>query len=399
MKAFLRNHGKTLLPVGFVLALLAGFVYVLMRSGPLAPTSVVLTKVETRQISPALFGIGIVEAEAVHKIGPTLSGRLLHLDVQAGDTVEQGQLLGAMDPVDLDDKIHAQAAAVNRAGAAVAAGEAHIGEAQARAAFARTQAERYAQLLAVHSVSKEAGESKQQDYHIAEAALAAARANLEVARQEVLRLQAEGEGLARQRDNLRLISPVNGLVTRRDADPGTTVVPGQSVIEVVEPGSVWINVRFDQQRAVGLQAGLRAEIVLRSLADKTLAGQVQRLEPLADAVTEEILAKVSFDLLPQPLPPLGELAEVTVYPESGKPLPAIRNASLQRVDGRLGVWVVADGERLIFTPVKTGAVDLDGWVEIVSGLEGSEQLVVYSKKPLHGKSRIKIEPAEEGKRP
>jgi len=399
MNTLFRNYSKTLLPVAFVLALLVGFIYVLMRSGPLAPTGVVMTKVETRQISPALFGIGIVEAEAVHKIGPTLSGRILHLAVQAGDTVEKGQLLGAMDPVDLDDKIHAQAAAVSRAGAAVAAGEAHIREAQARTAFARTQAERYAQLLTVHSVSKEAGESKQQDYHIAEAALAAARANLEVARREVLRLQAEGEGLVRQRDNLRLISPVNGLVTRRDADPGTTVVPGQSVIEVIEPNSVWINVRFDQQRAVGLRAGLRADIVLRSLADKTLAGKVQRLEPLADAVTEEMLAKVRFDLLPHPLPPLGELAEVTVYPETRKAMPAIRNACLQRVDGRLGVWVVADGKRLIFTPVKTGAVDLDGWVEIVSGLEGSEQLVLYSKKPLQSKSRITIEPPDEGKRP
>ena len=399
MNTFLRNHGKTLLPLGFVLALLAGFVYVLMRSGPLAPTGVVLSKVETRQISPALMGIGIVEAEAVHKIGPTLSGRVLHLGVQAGDRVEKGQTLGAMDPVDLDDKIRAQAAAVSRAEAAVAAGEAHIGEARARATFARTQAERYAQLLAAQSVSKESKESKQQDYQIAEAALAAARANLEVARQEVLRLQAEGEGLARQHDNLRLISPVNGLVTRRDADPGTTVVPGQAVIEVVEPGSAWINVRFDQQRATGLRAGLRAEIVLRSLADKTLAGQVVRIEPRADAVTEELLAKVRFDLLPQPLPPLGELAEVTVYAESGKPLPAIRNACLQRVDGKLGVWVVADGDRLVFTPVKTGAVDLDGWVEVVSGLEGSEQLVVYSKKPLQSKSRIKIEPEEEGKRP
>lgn len=397
MKKFFSLHGKTLLLSGFLLSLLVVFVYVIMRSGPLAPTTVTLATVELREISPALFGIGTVAADSVHKIGPTASGRIKDIAVQTGDTVTRGQVLGAMDPVDLDDKIDAQNATINRAKAAVLAVEANIREVAARKTFARIQAERYEQLLTAQSVSKESVEIKRQDYQIAEASLASAVANLEVSHQDVRRLQAERDGLGRQRDNLRLVSPIDGLITRREADPGTTVVPGQTVIEVVEPGSIQINVRFDQQRAMGLKAGLRAHIVLRSLTDTPLIGWVERIEPLADAVTEEILAKVRFELLPQPLPPIGELAEVTVFPEVRKAMPAIRNACLQRVDGRLGVWVVTNGDHLIFTPLKTGAADLDGWVQIRAGLDGGERVVTYSQKPLHPQSRIKIAAPREGK--
>ncbi|MDK9708575.1 MAG: efflux RND transporter periplasmic adaptor subunit [Desulforhopalus sp.] len=388
MNRFLTIHGRTLLLAGFLLILLGAFSFTLLRSGPLAPVPVTLATVELREITPALFGIGTVEAQFVHKIGPTLAGRLQHIDVQPGDQVVAGQVVGGMDPVDLDDRISAQGATISRAQAAVLAVEANIREADTRKTFAKTQAERYQQLLAVHSVSKEATDIKQQDYHVAEASLAAARANLEVARQEVRRLQAERDALLRQRNNLHLIAPVSGLVTRRDADPGTTVVPGQAVVEIVEPANIRVTVRFDQQRALGLKAGLEAQIVLRSLAGEKLAGRVERLEPIADAITEEIVGKVTFKQLPHPLPPLGELAEVTVFPVPLKAMPAVHNASLQRVAGQLGVWTVSEG-RLRFIKVKTGAADLDGWVQIIEGLGGGERVVMYSKKALQANSRIK----------
>jgi RND family efflux transporter MFP subunit len=358
MNKFLVNHGKTLLLAGFLLILLGAFTFTLFRSGPLAPVPVTLATVELREITPALFGIGTVEAQFVHKIGPTLTGRLQYVDVQSGDQVKAGQTLGGMDPVDLHDRISAQGANINRAQAMVLAVEANIQEAVTRKTFAKTQAERYEQLLAVHSVSKEGTDIKQQDYQVAEASLTAARANLEVARQEVIRLQAERDGLLRQRDNLHLVAPVGGLVTRRDADPGTTVVPGQAVVEIVEKENIRVSVRFDQQRAQGLKAGLGAQIILRSLAGEVLDGQVERIEPLADSITEEIVAKVTFKQLPQTTPPIGELAEVTVFPAAQKAMPAVHNASLQRINGHLGVWLVVE-ERLHFTQVKIGAADLD----------------------------------------
>lgn len=389
MKIFLSTHGRALALAGVLVPLLGLFAYVALRAGPLAPVPVAVVSVESRAVTPALFGIGTVEARYTHKIGPTFAGRIKRVEVQPGDPVKTGQLLGEMDPVDLDDKINAQDAAFKRAAAGVLAVEAQIQEVSARKRFAENQVKRYEQLLVIRSVSEESVEAKRMEFQVAQTALSTARANLDVARQEMARLRAEREGLVRQRANLRLVSPVDGLVTRRDADPGTTVVAGQSVVDVVEPSSIWINVRFDQQRALGLRAQLPAQIVLRSQASEPLAGRVSRIEPHADAVTEEALAKVEFKQLPQTLPPIGELAEITVSLAAQKPMPVVPNASVQRVDGHIGVWVVENG-RLQFTSVKTGATDLDGRVQILEGLRVGDRVVVYSEKALNPNSRIKI---------
>jgi len=389
MKNFLSTHGRTLALAAVLVPLLVLLVYVALRSGPLAAVPVTLVTVESRAVTPALFGIGAVEARYTHKIGPTFAGRLRRVEVQPGDRVKAGQLLGEMDPVDLDDRIAAQNAALKRAEANILAVKAQSREAAVRNSFAEVQAKRYEQLLAIRSVSEESSEAKRQELQVTHSVLSAAHANLDASRQEFSRLRAEREGLIRQRANLRLVSPVDGVVSRRDMDPGTTVVAGQSVVEVIEPGSIWINVRFDQQRAMGLKNGLPAQITLRSRADQPLEGRVSRVELHADPVTEEILAKIEFTLLPQTLPPLGELAEVTVALPVQKSMPVVPNASVQRVDRVLGVWIIED-ERLRFAPVKTGVTDLDGQVQIVEGLKGGERVVVYSQKVLKSGSRIKI---------
>lgn len=375
--------------IGVLVPLLALFVYVALRAGPLAPVPVTITTVEDRSIAPALFGVGTVEARYSYRVGPTVAGRIKLVHVHVGDIVRAGQVLGEMDPVDLEERIDAQGAARKRAEANVLAAEAQIQDATARTTFAEKQAMRYEQLLEVRAVSAEAAEMKRQDRRIAQAGLTAMRANLDAARQELARARADHAGLIQQRVNLRLTAPADGLVTARNADPGTTVVAGQSVVEVIDTANIWINVRFDQLRARGLRAGLPAQIVLRSQAGHGRAGKILRVEPLADAVTEETLAKIVFDDLPQPLPPIGELAEVTIALPALPAIATIPNASIQRVGGRPGVWVIDDGS-LRFTPVKIGAADLDGQVQIAEGLQSGQHVVVYSRRALDQRSRIKV---------
>lgn len=381
-----------------IVPLLALMVYVALRSGPLAPIPVTVTTAESRSVAPALFGIGTIEARYTYRIGPTVSGRIRRVDVQVGDRVRALQLLGEMDPVDLDDRVAAQDAALRRAEAVVQAAEAQIKETLARKGFAESQANRYEQLLQARSVSEEAVEGKRQERQITEAGLSAAEANLDAARQELSRIRSERAGLVQQRANLRLTAPVSGLVVARNADPGTTVVAGQSVVEVIDPASLWINVRFDQLRVSGLRAGLPVQIVLRSQEGVRWAGHVLRVEPTADPVTEETLAKATFDRLPKRLPAIGELAEVTVGLPALPAAPVVPNASVKRVEGRLGVWLI-EGEKLRFRPVKMGATDLDGQVQIIEGLKTGERVVVYSQRALGPRSRIQVVERLEGVSP
>jgi RND family efflux transporter MFP subunit len=366
---------RTLALIAVIVPLLALLVYVALRSGPLAPVAVTEAKVESRAISPALFGIGTVEARFTYKIGPTFAGRVKRLDVHVGDPVKAGQVLGEMDPVDLDARVHAQEAALKR-------NEALLREAKARQAYAATQAQRYEQLFFVRSTSEEVLVTKRQELQIADAALAAAR-------EELARAHADRDALIAQRGNLHLVAPVAGIVTLRDADPGTTVVAGQAVVEVIDPNSLWVNVRFDQVSASGLAAGLPARIVLRSRSGQTLDGRVLRVEPMADVVTEETLAKAIFDKIPEPLPPIGELAEVTVDLPALPAAPVIPSAAVQRDGDQVGVWQITDGEPS-FIPVKLGRGDLDGYVQVIAGLKAGGRIIVYSEKALHRGSNIDV---------
>lgn len=377
-------RGRTLALLAILLPLFLLFVYTGLRSGPLAPVPVVVTTVNTQPLTPALFGIGTVEARYTYKIGPTFAGRLKQLQVHVGDQVTKGQVLGEMDPVDLDDKIRALDAGLKRA-------EAMLKEAQTRHTYAQTQANRYAKLAAARATSKESADTKQHELQITTAALS-------VAKEELARITADRDALYTQRDQLRLIAPSDGLVVLRNANPGTTIVAGQSVIELIDPQSLWLHVRFDQSSAAGLVAGLDAQIVLRSRKDQSLNGTVLRIEPKADAVTEELLAKVTFNQLPQPLPSLGELTEVTLSLPTLEARPVIPNSSIRRYEGEMGVWQITDGD-LRFTPIQIGAADLNGSVQVLEGLAEGDQIVSYSEKALSQNRRIKVVDAIAGVSP
>ena len=365
-----------------VLALLAGLLaWVALRTGPMAPVAVTQAQVRAQALHPALFGIGTVEARHTIRLGPTVAARIQRLDADVGDAVRAGQVLGELDPVDLDDRLRAQEAARQRA-------QANLREAAARQAFAATQERRYAELLAARSTSEESLLLKRQELAVADAALAAAR-------EEVARMQADWAALRTMRGQWRLIAPRDGLVTAREAEPGSTVVAGQTVLEVIDPGSLWINVRLDQVNATGLARDLPARVALRSRGGQALAGRVLRVEPKGDAVTEELLAKVVFETAPATLPPLGELAEVTIDLPALAGTPVVPNAALQRQGGRTGVWKVSGG-RARFVPVQTGRSDLDGRVQVLQGLAEGDTIVVHSEKPLAAGTRVHVVPTLAG---
>lgn len=372
----------------FAAMLVVGFGVVVARSGPLSPIQVTTLRVETGSLSPAIFGIGTVEARRSYLIGPTAAGRVKAVHADVGETVKAGQLLAEIDSVDLDERLRSTEAAYARAASAVTAAEALRKDALARRQLAELNAKRYRDLGGKNFVSASAVEGKQQELDSAQAAVEASEANLQGARQEQLRLKADQDGIRQQRGNLRLLAPRDGLVTSRDAEPGSTVIAGQAVLRLVEPDSLWVKARLDQGRSRGLAVGQAADIVLRSNASTHHPGKVARIEPLSDSVTEERIAQIAFERIPEGLS-VGEMTEVTVKTgaaQSGLQLP---NAAIKQMPQGSGVWKLKDGKPSL-TPVKLGSTSLDGSVQILDGLAAGDEVVIHSERELNESARIKV---------
>jgi HlyD family secretion protein len=365
---------KFLLPL-IVLLILGGFGWVVTQQGPMAPVQVTVAPVARQAIAASVFGIGTVEARYSYRIGPTAAGRIKQVLVDVGDSVQAGQTLAVMEGVDLDARIQAAGLAAERATASIATAVATL-------KLAQTENRRTTSLAARALVSQSSADTSQQQAAIAQAAL-------DVAKKEQQRLQAEQQALHQQQANLVLTAPVAGMITTRDAEAGTTLVAGQPVLTLADPQSYWVKARIDQSQALGLQAGQVASITLRSAPQQALAGKLTRIEPVSDSITEERIVGIAFTPVPAALSS-GELAEVTLQTGQKADALVIPNAAIQQHDGQTGVWKLNSDNTLQFTPVQTGIQSLDGQVEILSGLQADENIVVYTSKTLSAASKIKV---------
>jgi len=379
---------QRLVIAGTSLALVGLLAFVFFRAGPLAATPVTVHVVKQGGFTPALFGVGTVEARRSWMIGPTVAGRVAKVHVDVGDVVKAGQLMAEMDSVDLDQKLSAQDALISRTASTQMAALAQQTDALARYEFSKLNFIRNQDLAKQNFISPSALELRAQEKISAEAAYEAASANLSGVKQDVIRLKAEREGLQQQRNNVRLMAPADGVVITRDAESGTTVVAGQPVIRLIDPQSIWVKLRLDQGRSAGLQSGLEAQIVVRSQAQSSYKGQVVRVEMLSDSVTEERVALVSFSQIPKDVS-VGEVAEVTLVLTPVENALLIPNASIQRQGDTMGVWRLINGN-LVFTKIRVGASSLNGDMVVLEGLQLNDQVVVHSQKALTENSRVRV---------
>jgi HlyD family secretion protein len=356
--------------------------------GPLAPVKVTVASVEQGSLAASAFGIGILEPRRSYSIGPTTASRVARVLVDQGDRVTAGQLLAELDPVDMDDRVEAARFASERAASTIRAAEAQLGEARSRSAVAGASARRWSELQAQGFVSKEAVEAKRHEANAGEAAAEAAAAQRTAALRDLERARADFAASGKLRAQARLRSPVDGVVSARLVEPGTTVVAGQAVLQVIDPATLWVKTRIDQGQAGGVLPGRPARIVLRSDPRQAHDATVERVDWVSDAVTEERIVNVGFKAPPDGLS-VGELAEVTIRTVDRAGARILPAAAVKRVGREDGVWRL-DGGRIAFQPVKVGITTLDGRSEILDGAREGDAIVVHSERSLDAGMRVKV---------
>lgn len=370
--------------------LISVFAWVVLTQGPLAPIKVTTEKIQTGSLAAETFGVGVVEARHSYNISPVMTGRIKKLLVDQGDHVKAGQVVAELDPIDLDEKLASSRLMAERYANSIKVAEAQLVQAQSQGKTISAAYKRYSELHAKGFVSQEMLDARLNEKTAALAALDAATASLAAAKRDHSKAQSDAAGMGNLRDQTRLMSPVNGIVTVKFLEQGATVVPGQTVLQVIEPLDLWIKTRIDQKQSGLLRVGQKTDIVLRSHPQINVPGTVERIDFISDTVTEERIVNVSF-AAPEINTSLGEYAEVTIKLPVQEKTRSIPTAAVKRLNQQDGVWVLQNS-RAKFRPVTTGIATLDGRTQILGGLSDGDEVIVYSQQAIKEDLKLKVVP-------
>jgi HlyD family secretion protein len=398
-RSLTRIISRTVL-LGATLALLATGVWFWLR-----PVQVTLGTVTERNISPAIQGVGTVEAKVVIQLAAKIPGRIIAIKADQGDTVRKGQPLIELENSEARAEVErasanhtkaqltipAQQAALQRAQANLSAADAAIARAKANRALAHANAERWRKLSATGDVPQmdvdariTAAESADEELKSAEAQrqgalkdIAVQEAALKIAQNEIATAAAAVAAVQAKRADTIIVSPIDGFVVSRELEPGATVNAGTPILKLADPHTAWVTVFVDEREAGPLAVGDAADIALRSLPGKKLCGKVARIRRESDRVTEQLAVDITFDEPPQRLT-LGEQAEATIRP-AGTKAAALPLAAIVRTPDGTGAWTVVNN-KLQFRRARLGTVDPAGWIAVVEGFKAGEQVVLAPGK-------------------
>ncbi len=353
------------------LVLLAVVVFVVVRV-KFARVPVLAHEVKAGPIVAEVMGTGTLEARVKTVISPRIQGILSEVLVDQNDPVEAGQLLARLEDEEL--KLQVDVAESALAAARASAQRVRADEARAEAVVhqAQLEHERIAGLL-TNRISSQADFDKAIELlNVANADLRRSQAAIVEADSQV---QTAERQLAHQRELLtytRIVSPYNGLVVRRDRDPGGVIVPGGSLMQVISTNEIWVSAWVDETAMAGLAPGQPARVVFRSEPAQSYPGEVARLGLEADRETREFVVDVRVNRLPR-VWAVGQRAEVFI--ESGRKsgVLTVPPQFLQWRNNRPGVFVNERGVA-VWRDVAPGLRG-QAQIEIAHGLSEGEQVV------------------------
>ena len=227
------------------------------------------------------------------------------------------------------------------------------------------------------------GRISQQELQQSEAALAAAEAQEASARAQVA-------ALATRLGEMRITSPLDGVISGRRLDPGTLVGPSSGnsgpilVVDQIDVLRCFVTV--NERDAVSVRIGQPAQIDLDGVPGRPYLGKVVRIAPSLDPLTRTLEAEVQISNSSGELRPgmYGRASVVTAVHERAVTVPV---QAVQISAGRRLAFVL-QGDRVHRREVQIG-VDGEDWLEIVRGLSPDEEVVVAGVEGLADNAQVR----------
>jgi len=367
---------------GYLLAAVLGFIFVVV-----AVVGISMRLSESRALAKETEEIAVPTVDVVHpSTEPPQSELQLPSTLQAyieapiyarttgylrrwykdiGSKVNKGERLADIETPEVDQELMQARAARDQAAAQLK--------------LAQTSATRWENLQKMDAVSQQETDERSSSYIQGEANLNAADAN-------VRRLE--------QLESFKHIyAPFSGVITTRNTDVGSLVNAGNGgptqqlfVIAQIDPIRVYVNV--PEVYSPSIHKGVKVDIEVPALVGKRFTGSVVRTADAIDPATRTLNTEID---VPNPNGQLlpGSYAQVHLaLKEQVQRLTVPSNALLFRAEGPRAA-VVEPGNKVQLRPVAIGR-DFGNTVEIISGLEPSDAVVVSPSDSLENGQVVRI---------
>jgi HlyD family secretion protein len=233
------------------------------------------------------WGNGRLEATEV-RIATKRAGRIVELNVDEGDTVEANQVVARLDAEDLEAQLREAEARVHAAHSERNQAAAVVTQRSTEHALAVKDFGRTAELRRQGLISQQVFDEGQTREQMAAAALEAARALLVHAEASIPAVEAQVARVKADLADTVLMSPVNGRVLYRLAEPGEVLPPGGQVLTVVDLSDVFMTVFLPMRDAGRVPIGAEARIVLDAEPEAAIPATLSFVAPTAQFTPKEV---------------------------------------------------------------------------------------------------------------
>jgi HlyD family secretion protein len=438
------RNKKILIGVG-VVVILGAIVFANLKFKRETGTTVNVETVQKRDLQAIVSASGKIQPHDTINISADTMGRVTHLAVDEGYRVTKGQFLLQIDPRNLSSQVTQTEASLAAARSSMEQLRVQAESNQASLKTAQDNFTRQQQLWKGGLTTKEALDNAENQLKMQQAQANAAERQIEVQRNRMQQEQASLENAKYNLSKVRIESPIDGIVTRRNIEEGETVVigtmnnAGTVLLTLADMSNVEAQVEVDETDIPNVAVGQKAKVTIDAQPGKTFSGHVVEIghSPIqatgtAASQATNFLVKVKVDdQIPDVRPGFTCTAEITTAtrqqvislpiqattvremvvdkegnivrddPKATKGRPgAVQAQELKPGQERKeleGVFLVKDN-KAVFTPVKTGIAG-EKYFEALSGLAIGDQVIVgpfSSVRELKDGTAVKIEAAPRG---
>ncbi len=316
----------------------------------------------TRQIQRTGRGQGALFAHETIILSNKQEGYVSTVEVDFGDQVSRGQMLAQMEQEELALEVELAESAVT----------------QAEALYIRAAAEneRIQELFAEQIIPPQRRDTAEAEYKVAAAQVETAKKALALAEK-------------RLRDT-RIVSPVNGFVQERFANPGEYKTAASKLFEVVVVNPLKLRAPVPERFAAVARIGMAMRVEVEALPGEMFDGRLTRMAAQVDHRTRTLLIEAEIPNPDRKLRP-GYFAHITGVLGEEEAL-FIPRLGLSRYAGVERVFVVKDNV-VTSREVRSGAEDGE-WIEIAEGLAADDVVAVSRLNRLADGMAVQTEESE-----